>query len=144
MLILKPPYSSSSRISLMSTISNLTLSLRGIASISFIIFKTFDFSNKTLFKVASISFVVRISSPIIEDKSRPPFKIILSLYLLIEILSKIRSKKNIWYNCADIVLFPRDFLDTIFFSFALVIITLPQHTFLQYLQYLTFWHKQKD
>ena len=39
------------------------------------------FSGK-IFKVASISLVVLKSSPIIEDNKTPPFKIILSLYLL--------------------------------------------------------------
>ena len=48
-----------------------------------------------LFKVASISFVVLISLPIIEESNTPPFKIILSLYLLFSNLINTCSKKNI-------------------------------------------------
>ena len=56
-----------------------------------------------LFNVASISFVVRTSTPIIEDSSNPPFKMILCLYLLLESLSKICSKKLLAYTLETVI-----------------------------------------
>lgn len=69
-------------------------------------------SRGKLLIVASISFVVLSFSPIIEANSNPSYKIILFLNLLLEILSNIFSKKNLF------------------------ITTVPPYSLVLYLQYL--------
>ena len=78
----------------MSTISKLTLSSISIDNISSKIFLIESIFNGKLFKVASISLVVLKSSQIIEESNTPPFKIILSLYLLFSNLINACSKKT--------------------------------------------------
>ena len=86
----------------MSVISNSIPSSTSTFMISETIFRITSAFNGTPFIVVSISIVVRLSIPIIEDIRSPPLITKLNLYLDFDSLSKNLSKKNICRTSCDL------------------------------------------